>query len=266
MAPRNNRSRGKAKSGGDRPPGASAVLPSAAAEVRDASLASDKLDAILAHLSRSDKRTTNKDRYDKFQILSSTAIALAALLFAFLSGSRDSNQRAQFHQTEVAQRDSAQVENLRVQELQLINAFLPHLTGSDEKKKELAVLAVRHLGSPGLAQLFAGIQPSPGTAAGLNIIRASPNVAEQERARIDTVLSEFPAGTQEILEILDVPGGGLRPNVVFETDTTPSAPPSPGTRKGTGRCGLWRDAAGAYWCSGPCREGQACGVISVEDS
>jgi hypothetical protein len=226
---------------------------------------SSKIDLVLDQLSKVESATNRKDKFDKFHVIATAFIAFVALLFSFLTNYRDSVQRQAIHQSELAQRDRVQAENLRVQELQIINAFLPYLTGRDEKKKELAVRAVSHLTNPELAAVFAGIEPSPGTAAGLNTLRRSPRLAPNERARIDTVLNRFPSGSRDVLEILDVPGGGLRSDTVFRTDTAVSAPPALGRTRGKGTCGLWQDERGGYYCSGPCLEGQACGVVEVGD-
>lgn len=225
---------------------------------------SEKLDRVLEQLSTSANVATRKDRLDKFQLFATVFIAFFAMLFSFLGSRRDAIQREAFHVRESAQRDSAQAQNVKVQELQIIIAFLPHLTGSDEKKKEYAVRLVRHLTTVELASIFAEIEPSPGTAAGLNTIKRAPDLSPRERARIDTALNRFPPVTRDILEILDVPGGGIRSDTVFRTDTVLSAPSPSATPGGTAICGLWEDAYGNYYCSGPCLPNQACGRISVE--
>jgi hypothetical protein len=60
-------------------------------------------------------------------------------------------------------------QQLKVQEIQTIEKFIPHLLG-DEKSKRAAILAISSLGDDKLASRMASIFASPGTASALESI------------------------------------------------------------------------------------------------
>lgn len=76
-------------------------------------------------------------------------------------------------------------QQLKVQEIQTIERFLPHLVG-DEKSKRAAILAMSSLGNAKLAAKVASIFASEGTASALtSIAKSSPN---EDKAMVSDAL------------------------------------------------------------------------------
>lgn len=103
---------------------------------------------ILTQLSANQKQQGKKDFWDRVAaiapILSGTIIALGGAYFTTIYNEQQ----------------------LKLQEVQTIERFIPHLLG-DEKSKRAAVLAISSLGNAKLAARVAAIFASPGTVSAL---------------------------------------------------------------------------------------------------
>jgi tetratricopeptide (TPR) repeat protein len=78
-------------------------------------------------------------------------------------------------------------QQIKVQEIQTIEKFIPHLIG-DEKSKRAAVLAISSLGNAPLAAKVARIFASPGTASALESI--AQNGGDDDRKAVKSALSK----------------------------------------------------------------------------
>lgn len=79
------------------------------------------------------------------------------------------------------------LQQLKVQEIQTIEKFMPHLTG-DEKSKRAAILAINSLGNAQLAAKVASIYASEGTASALQVIAEKSQ--NQDKAMIKDALAQ----------------------------------------------------------------------------
>ncbi|HEY9792402.1 MAG TPA: tetratricopeptide repeat protein [Candidatus Obscuribacterales bacterium] len=106
---------------------------------------------------RSQQTTGKKDIWDRMAALAPMlSAAIIALTGAYFTYSYNQQQ-------------------LKVQEIQTIERFLPHLVG-DEKSKRAAILAMSSLGNAKLAAKVASIFASEGTASALtSIAKSSPS-------------------------------------------------------------------------------------------
>jgi hypothetical protein len=73
-------------------------------------------------------------------------------------------------------------QQLRVQEIQTVEKFIPHLIG-DEKQKRAAILAINSMGHSALAAKVASIFASEGTASALKSIAENSADADQKMVR-----------------------------------------------------------------------------------
>lgn len=76
---------------------------------------------------------------------------------------------------------------VRVQEIQTVERFIPHLVG-DEKAKRAAILAISSMGNAPLAAKVAKIFASPGTASALRSIAATSD--QKDKTIIDDALAK----------------------------------------------------------------------------
>lgn len=76
---------------------------------------------------------------------------------------------------------------VRVQEIQTVERFIPHLVG-DEKAKRAAILAISSMGNAPLAAKVAKIFASPGTASALRSIAATSD--QKDKTVIDDALAK----------------------------------------------------------------------------
>lgn len=95
-------------------------------------------------------------------------------------------------------------QQLKLQELQTIEKFIPHLMGSDQSKRA-AILAINQLTNPELASRFAEIFASPGTVSALKSISESGNQKERTLAAgaIEKALENLAARESKLSEIED---------------------------------------------------------------
>lgn len=180
-------------------------------------------------------------------------------------------------------------DSLNLSETQLVQRLLPVLTEGDEQKKAGAIRSLSE-SSPALAALVTALKPTPGTVSGLQEVRAAVSAAD--RSSIDSTLQRLPPPLRSV-------GPGISP--VLRPDTSRVDSSQAGTREvgywadpygqetaggqcGDGNCarmrpitadsarpttrglyGVWRDANGALWATGPCQAGQLCASIEVID-
>lgn len=108
----------------------------------------DQQNQVLAQLSLGQKQQGKKDFWDRVAaiapILSGSIIALGGAYFTTIYNEQQ----------------------LKLQEVQTIERFIPHLLG-DEKSKRAAVLAISSLGNAKLAARVAAVFASPGTVSAL---------------------------------------------------------------------------------------------------
>jgi hypothetical protein len=124
-----------------------------------------------------------KDRWDKLGLSGPLFIGAIGLLLTSVLQC-DSARRA----------DVARQANERAQDLQSFNIFLPYLISSDSistdsagqarsardsVRQELAIRALRRLGSCNVAALAAGLYPTPGTRAGLLELKRPTSISER---------------------------------------------------------------------------------------
>ncbi len=118
---------------------------------------------LLERLERAEFMPRGKDRWDRLAaiapIVSATIIALGGAWFTAIY-----NQQ-----------------QLKLQEIQTIEKFFPHLTG-DEKSKRAAILAISSLGDAKLASKVAGIFASEGTVSALEQIARHGETSDRKIA------------------------------------------------------------------------------------
>jgi hypothetical protein len=166
-----------------------------------------------------------KDGWDKLGLSGPLFIGAIGLL---LSGV--------LHIDSATRADITRAANERAQDLQSFSIFLPYLTSIDSAgqgftprdsiRQELAIRALRQLGSCNLAGLAAGLYPSPGTRAGLAgllELKRPESVAERDDCGFaDTVWNRVFLDTTQLTPIRSVdslPEGVSRP--VTRRGTTP---------------------------------------------
>lgn len=85
---------------------------------------------------------------------------------------------------------------IRLQEVQTVEKFIPHLLG-DQESKELAILAISSLGNTRLATELAVRYPSSGTAAALESLSATGDTTAQQLA--DEAISMLQERGQQLV-------------------------------------------------------------------
>ncbi len=114
-----------------------------------------------------------KDLWDRFStvsvFLSTVVIAALGSYFTYSYNKQQGNLE---HQTQVHQ--------TKILEMQTVEKFIPHLT-SDEKTKEIALLALTTLGSSEFATKFSQLSPSTGSDAAADTIMRTAVALEQRQ-------------------------------------------------------------------------------------
>jgi hypothetical protein len=112
---------------------------------------------ILAALEKN--ANAKKDMWDRVPAISTfvsgVIIAAIGLYFTHSYNSRQNDARAY---------------EARVQEMQTVEKFIPHLIGTDEAAKKGAIIAVATLGSPQLASRLGALYASPGTIDAIEVL------------------------------------------------------------------------------------------------
>ena len=158
-----------------------------------------KLDLLLQQqqaLTAQRSAPPRKDLWDKMAASGALLVGLVGVLFTFVYQTSEQRQREAIRASEIARGERSRAEDARLQELELLTNVLPIITSDDEEKKTLAVRALSEFGSPTLAAIVATLRPSPGTAAGLNTIRASPDISPADRATVDKAFRLLPPDLQ----------------------------------------------------------------------
>ncbi len=137
----------------------------------------DQQRKIIEQLSGSKTETTQKrDFWEKLgaisPIISGVAIALSALLCTY-----------QYNQ-----------EQIKLQEAQTIEKFIPHLMGNDTSKR-MAILAMKTLVNTDLAAKYAAMFPSEGTISALKTI--AKNGDSRDKKIVSKTYQEIEANTKE---------------------------------------------------------------------
>ena len=113
-----------------------------------------------------------KDAWDRFStisvFLSSVVIASLGTYFTYT-----------YNQKQDALELQAQANQTKILEMQTVEKFIPHLT-SDEKTKEIALLALTTLGNSEFATRFSQLSPSEGSFAAADTIMRSTVTSEQK--------------------------------------------------------------------------------------
>ncbi len=173
----------------------------------------EQQESMLKQLSNSPVRV-KKDFWEKIgaiaPILSGTIIAIGGTLFTI----------------------SYNQQQLKLQEAQTIERFIPHLLG-DEKSKRAAILAISTLTEPKLAAKVASIFASPGTVSALEsiaendtspdkkalkgtLVRALDNMAE--RYRMDKQFEDAIVTYKKALDLQEQQAGVNSPELVPHLD------------------------------------------------
>jgi hypothetical protein len=208
-------------------------------------------------------RPPRKDFWDKLQAAGALLVGFVGILFTFVYQTAERKQRDALQQSETVQRAQARTDEVRLQELALLTSLLPVLTSDDEQKKALAIRALSELGSPRLAAMLGGLQPSLGTAAGLNALRSASHMSAEDRAALDTALQAFPAPLRDVHGPIVSSTNPLAWNPPGEhvERVRPSGP----TRVGGGNLySLYEDNYGRPWAGGSCSGGW-CARIQIVD-
>ena len=120
------------------------------------------------------KRNKNKDFWDKFSslstFLSSVLIAGIGLYFTNTYNERQSQRDLDWKK-----------EQNRIAEIQTVEKFIPHLTGSEESKK-VAILTISSLGNTELATQIAQLYGTQGTVSALTSIATKGSVEDRRIA------------------------------------------------------------------------------------
>lgn len=132
--------------------------------------------AIIEQLSGSKKESQKRDFWDKLgaisPIISGVAIALSALLCTY-----------QYNQ-----------EQIKLQEAQTVEKFIPHLMGNDTSKR-MAILAMKTLVNTDLAAKYAAMFPSEGTLSALKTI--AKNGSTQDKKIVSKTYEQIEANTKD---------------------------------------------------------------------
>ncbi|MCP4075109.1 MAG: hypothetical protein GY744_02865 [Gammaproteobacteria bacterium] len=114
-----------------------------------------------------------KDLWDRFSTVSVfLSTVVIAALGSYFTYSYNKQQGILEHQTQVHQ--------TKILEMQTVEKFIPHLT-SDEKTKEIALLALTTLGSSEFATKFSQLSPSTGSDAAADTIMRTAVTLEQKQ-------------------------------------------------------------------------------------
>ena len=143
-----------------------------------------KLNQVLAELAVSQKQIAelinkrpdkSKDNWDKFAaisvFLSTVIIAGMGAYFTQVFNNRQNERNAALKDQEI-----------RVAQIQTVEKFIPHLTGTEDQKR-LAVLLINALGNPEIATKLATLYPSEGTIGALKSIAQSGTDNERASAK-----------------------------------------------------------------------------------
>lgn len=139
----------------------------------------------------------HKDVWDKIQASGALLVGVVGILFTFVYQRAERHQREALQLNELTQSERTRAENSRLAELKLFSDMLTIVARGDERQKVAAIRALSELGSPKLAAIIATIEPSPGTAAGLNTLRAAPGISAADRAVLDSAFSRLPKPLQQ---------------------------------------------------------------------
>jgi hypothetical protein len=115
-------------------------------------------------------------------------------------------------------------QQLKVQEIQTIEKFFPHLVG-DEKSKRAAILAINSLGNAALAAKVASIFASPGTASALSSM--ANNTRAEDKAAVREALLKTLTELYGAEAVKDARKAQLEQSAAAET--TPPAEQSAGS-------------------------------------
>lgn len=119
------------------------------------------------------QRGRKKDFWDRFSTISVfLSTVVIAGLGSYFTYSYNKQEGARAHQTQVHQ--------TKILEMQTVEKFIPHLT-SDEKTKEIALLAITTLGSSEFATKFSQLSPSSGSEAAADTIMRTAVALEQQQ-------------------------------------------------------------------------------------
>jgi tetratricopeptide (TPR) repeat protein len=127
-------------------------------EARLEQIASDQA-KVLAELGR-----VQRNRKDFWDRLSALAPIVSGVLIAGMGLYATSSYNAQ---------------QLKLQEIQTIEKFIPHLAGGDERRKRAAILALSSIGNTQLAAKMASLFASEGTVSALQSMANSGNKQDQ---------------------------------------------------------------------------------------
>jgi len=119
----------------------------------------DILDELIA---QRNKKNSFWDRLGPLSTFISTVIIGGVGLFFTVS----------YNKQQAIQNKENQRNQSRVLEMQAVEKFIPYLTDTSEKKKEVALLVITTLGSAEFATQFAKLNPSKGTEAAADKIMA----------------------------------------------------------------------------------------------
>ncbi len=121
----------------------------------------EQQESILQKMAENSVKKSSKDHWDRLSavapILSATIIALGGTYFTVAYNKQQ----------------------LRLQEVQTIEKFIPHLLG-DEKSKRAAILAISSIADDKLAAKVAGIFVSPGTVSALESLAAKDTSTDKK--------------------------------------------------------------------------------------
>lgn len=171
---------------------------------------------IIEQLSGSKSETTQKrDFWEKLSaispIISGAAIALSALLCTY-----------QYNQ-----------EQIKLQEAQTIERFIPHLMGNDTSKR-MAILAMKTLVNTDLAAKYAAMFPSEGTMSALKTIEKTGDsrdkkIVSKTYQEIEANTKEDPNSVPHSLQTTVITSPEQEPALQSEQPATPAPPAEPDT-------------------------------------
>ncbi len=135
---------------------------------------------ILKELKSQNK--SKKDIWDRFSTVSVfLSTVVIAALGSYFTHSFNEQQGIREYQTQLHQ--------TKILEMQTVEKFIPHLT-SDEKTKEIALLALSSLGSSEFATKFSQLSPSEGSDAAADTIMRTAVAPEQRQIQAAVQVAE----------------------------------------------------------------------------
>lgn len=136
-----------------------------------------------------------KDIWDKVGVVAGvlSSVLIAAFGLYFNEASKDSQRT--LDELLAAQTLEIESNRARLQELQVVESMLPHLSGEavGEDRKKLALIALRRLGNQELATEFAEVLGGAGAEAALKHTIATAET-DEERARAEQALGRLTLG------------------------------------------------------------------------